>query len=241
MDDKLKFRNLKPDEIEVRVAMVRQNGVSLLLYKNARCDQNILDETVGPLNWKRDHRSIDGKLFCNVSIYDEAKAQWISKEDVGSESNTEKEKGQASDSFKRACFNWGIGRELYTAPFIWIPSAKTSIDGRKCKDTFSVSKLQIKNKKIVGLEIINQKGLTVFTMGNTSTAEPITMIEADEDTSGVQVRKATPEQVRILKEFYKGELLEKLLKANKVTSIEAIPLTKASDLIFRLKQSGKVK
>ena len=45
---------------------------------------------------------------------------WVWKWDCGTESNTEKEKGEASDSFKRACVNWGIGRELYTAPQIWI-------------------------------------------------------------------------------------------------------------------------
>ena len=112
------FRLLKADEIECRVAQVKQNGVVLLLYKDARCDMNILDETVTPLGWKREH-SRDNKN-CTVSIWSDAIKQWISKEDTGAESFTEKEKGLASDSFKRACFNWGIGRELYTAPFIWV-------------------------------------------------------------------------------------------------------------------------
>ena len=113
----LSFRKLKETEIDVRVATVTAKGVSLLLYKDARCDMNILDETVGPYNWKREHTRDNAN--CIVSIYDSEKKEWISKEDTGTESFTEKEKGLASDSFKRACFNWGIGRELYTAPFIW--------------------------------------------------------------------------------------------------------------------------
>lgn len=112
------FRLLKPNEIEVRTQSVKANGTVLLLYKDARCDMNILDETVGAFNWKREHTRENAN--CIVSVYDESKKEWVSKEDTGSESNTEKEKGLASDSFKRACFNWGIGRELYTSPFIWV-------------------------------------------------------------------------------------------------------------------------
>lgn len=113
-----KFRLLRADEIELRVGSVMQGAASLLLYKDARCDMNILDETVGEMNWKREHTRDNRN--CVVSIWDDSKGQWVSKEDTGTESNTEKEKGLASDSFKRACVNWGIGRELYTAPRIKI-------------------------------------------------------------------------------------------------------------------------
>lgn len=112
------FRDLRADEIDVRIAQFKENYVQLLLYKDARCDMNILDETVGPLNWQRAH-SRENKN-CTVSIYNEITEQWVSKEDTGTESNSEQEKGLASDSFKRACFNWGIGRELYTSPEIKI-------------------------------------------------------------------------------------------------------------------------
>lgn len=100
--------------------MARSNKpyATLLIYKDARVDQRLLDETVGPMNWQRSHEVIDGRLYCTVSVWDAEKGQWVCKQDVGTESNTEKEKGQASDSFKRACFNWGIGRELYSAPKI---------------------------------------------------------------------------------------------------------------------------
>lgn len=154
------FRDLRADEIECRVAQCTEKGVSLLLYKDARCDQTILDETVGEFGWQRTHTRENAN--CIVSLWDEKKQQWISKEDTGTESNTEKEKGLASDSFKRACFNWGIGRELYTAPNIKIaPDACTALkqygDKWKCFDSFEVEKIAIENKKIVGLSITNTK------------------------------------------------------------------------------------
>ena len=161
------FRDLYANEIEVRVAQAKENGVSLLLYKDARCDQTILDETVGPMNWQRHHTRDNAN--CIVSIWDAKKEQWIAKEDTGTESNTEKEKGLASDSFKRACFNWGIGRELYTAPFIWIAAKdctalKQNNQGKwQCFDNFAVERIKIENKKIVGLSIVNMKsGQRVF-------------------------------------------------------------------------------
>lgn len=156
------FRDLRADEIECRVAQASENGVSLLLYKDARCDMNILDETVGELNWQRMHTRDNAN--CIVSIWDEKKQQWISKEDTGTESNTEKEKGLASDSFKRACTNVGIGRELYTAPFIWIKAEDCTAlkmnpktQRMQCYDTFAVQKIIIEKKRIVAIAIRNTK------------------------------------------------------------------------------------
>lgn len=157
-----KFPLLKESDIEVRVAQISEKGASLLLYKNARVDMTLLDEVVGSENWERSHFSIDGVMYCRVSIWDSAKNLWISKEDCGSESNVEKDKGASSDSFKRACFNWGIGRELYSAPFIWIPADKMNIstNGGKAKtfDTFSVEKIVYDSDgRISGLAIWNNK------------------------------------------------------------------------------------
>lgn len=126
----MEFRTLTADEIEVRVGTVSKGKASLLLYKDARCDMNILDETVGPLNWQRRHSRDNAN--CIVSIWDESKKQWIEKEDTGTESNTEREKGLASDSFKRACVCVGIGRELYTAPRISI-KCETVQEGNRHK------------------------------------------------------------------------------------------------------------
>lgn len=166
------IRLLKADEIECRVAVIKENGLSLLLYKDARVDQRILDETFGPFGWKRSHQSIEGNLYCTVEIYDKETGEWVAKQDVGTMSYPEKEKGQASDSFKRACFNWGIGRELYTAPFIWIPAAKAEIlykeDQNKvkrfyCNDHFSVSSIRYNDdREISALVVVNDRGQVVY-------------------------------------------------------------------------------
>lgn len=166
----MKFRTLKADEIECRVSTINEKGLSLLLYKDARADQTLLDETVGSMNWQRHHSRDNAN--CIVSIWDEDKKQWVEKEDTGTESYTEKEKGLASDSFKRACFNWGIGRELYTAPFVWIPASKCAIvDGRNgkktCYDRFFVEKISYDSKRrICELYIANSKTKkNVFSFG----------------------------------------------------------------------------
>ena len=152
------FRTLRADEIDCRIAQIKENGLSLLLYKDARCDQNILDEVVGPFNWKREHTRDNRN--CVVSIKNPETGEWVSKEDTGTESNTEKEKGLASDSFKRACFNWGIGRELYTAPFIWIQAKDCNIKESRgkpaCYDRFTVKGIGYTDGVITGLEIKNQ-------------------------------------------------------------------------------------
>ena len=120
------IRKLYASEIECRVSQCGKkksgNGAwcSILLYKDARVDMRILDEVYTPMNWQRTHELIGDRLYCTISIYDPEKKEWIKKQDVGTESFTEKEKGQASDSFKRAGFNVGIGRELYTAPKIFV-------------------------------------------------------------------------------------------------------------------------
>lgn len=155
----IKFRDLTADDIEVRVQSVKENkdpnrsGVILLLYKNARVDMAILDETVGAESWQREHYECKGNLFCRVGI--RIAPEWVWKSDCGVESNTEAQKGEASDSFKRACFNWGIGRELYTSPFIWIPADKCNIINGKCYDKFAVEKIVIENKQITAISILN--------------------------------------------------------------------------------------
>lgn len=164
------FRDLTKNEIEVRIGTQNDSGLTLLLYKNARVDMDILDETVGAGNWQREHYECKGNLFCRVGINVNYltsginASEWVYKSDCGTESNTEKEKGEASDSFKRAATNWGIGRELYTSPFIWIPAtaddgkANYTLDNKgKCRDKFVVQKIIIENKRITALAIYNMK------------------------------------------------------------------------------------
>ena len=167
------IRLLRAEEIECRIATIKENGLSLLLYKDARVDQKILDDTFGPFGWKRSHQSIEGNLYCTVEIYDKETGTWVAKQDVGTTGFAEKEKSQASDSFKRACFNWGIGRELYTAPFIWVPAGKANIikkadnNGRQekyyCNDSFSVSFIGYNSEReITELKIVNNQGQLVY-------------------------------------------------------------------------------
>lgn len=155
------IRLLSAQDIECRAQQVAKDfsWCSLLLYKNARVDMQILDETFGRFGWKRSHELINGRLYCTVSIYDDEKCQWVSKQDVGVESNTEAEKGQASDAFKRACFNVGIGRELYTAPKIFISLTKDDVKNSRLSTRFEVRAIEYTNNQISYLQIVDNKGI----------------------------------------------------------------------------------
>ena len=187
------MRKLRADEIECRVAQVSSKGCSLLLYKTARVDRAILDEEFGAMNWQNDFKVIDGKMYGGIGVYDKNASQWIWKWDCGVESNTEQEKGQASDCFKRSGFKWGIGVELYTAPFIWI-NTETKQEGNRWKLTnpfvkYSVKSIEYDNDTISNLEIVDDKGNTVYSMGKKVTktthktenkvAEPVETIKTD--------------------------------------------------------------
>ena len=126
------MRALRADEIEVRVGQVYDSKVSMLLYKTARTDMTILDETFGEFGWQNRYEERKGIMYCAIGVLNEASGDWVWKEDCGTESNTEKEKGEASDAFKRAGVKWGIGRELYTSPRIYLDVA-TVKDGNRYK------------------------------------------------------------------------------------------------------------
>ena len=169
------IRLLEASEIECRIATINNKGLSLLLYKDARVDQKILDETFGLFGWQRSHQCIDGNLYCTVSIWNEQSNEWISKQDVGTMGYAEKEKSQASDSFKRACFNWGIGRELYSAPFIWIPADKVQIQWKDnkytCYEQFQVASIAYNEaREITALVISNDKNKILYEMKDKTTA-----------------------------------------------------------------------
>ncbi len=175
----IKFRLLQPQDIDCRAAQVSQKrdgtvSACILLYKDARVDQSILDETFGIFGWQRSHQLIGERLYCTVSVKDPDTGEWVSKQDVGTESNTEKEKGQASDSFKRACFNLGIGRELYSAPRIWITlndkEYYTNAAGKAAMSPycgFSVKSIEYDERRNVsGLVIVDGHGNERFRFGS---------------------------------------------------------------------------
>lgn len=182
----MEIRLLKASEIECRVGTMKSDGCSLLLYKDARVDMRLLDETYGAMNWKRSHEVIDGNLYCTISVWDEAKKEWVSKQDVGTESMTEKEKGQASDSFKRAGFNWNIGRELYTAPFIWIKLEASEVSNKNGKPStytkFAVKEIGYnEHREVNKLVIADEKGRVRYSFGSPVKAEQPKPKTSDDD------------------------------------------------------------
>ena len=160
----LQFRPLNANEIECRVGNTGANGFFLLLYKNARVDQTILDETVGTWNWQCKYYQVKDTMVCSVGIYNEERGEWLWKDNGGDDDfNAEKVKAELSDSFKRACFNWGIGRELYYSPKIW----GNTNENNTTKSRYSVSQIKYdENKRITRLIIINEKTKdVVYTYG----------------------------------------------------------------------------
>lgn len=244
---KLEFRNLRADEIDCRINMIRDDGLSLLLYKDARVDMNILDETVGAMNWKKSYSRDNAN--CTVSLWDEDKKDWVSKEDTGKESFSEAEKGLASDSFKRACFNWGIGRALYTAPFIWIDGHyKKNEKGKyECYERFHVESIHYsENGTIDGLEIANSKTRKiVFAYGyNTKKSEnKIHELKAESQIDG-SAKIGNAEVAKILDEMKRTGITERtLLYTYKVNSFEELTFEQYADMmrIFKNTKDKEVK
>ena len=176
------FRLLNADEIECRAQSVKENGVILLLYKTARTDAQLLDETIGIYNWQCKYEVIDGVLYCNLGIRKEGTNDWVWKSNCGVESNTEAEKGRASDALKRVGFTVGLGTELYSAPFIFIPSSKANIvkrgDRYICNDEFVVSKIGYDNQERINELEISVKGEVVWRLGTRKiTSSDVTLCE----------------------------------------------------------------
>jgi hypothetical protein len=214
------IRLLNANEIECRIGTISAKGLSLLLYKDARVDMKMLDEIYGVNNWQRTHQVIGGNLYCIVSVWDEDKRQWVSKMDVGTKSRTEMEKGESSDAFKRACVNWGIGRELYTAPFIWIGAAKCNIQQKDNKyvsyDKFRVSSITYnESREITGLTIINQDGNYVYSMAANGAEQTQAPAQSNAvGRVGEQIKAINKELVRT------GVALDTVLKRYGVSSLQ---------------------
>jgi len=221
----MEFRTLKANEIDCRINTINEKGLTLLLYKDARVDMNILDEVVGPMNWQREHKELKGNIYCGVSLWDEEKQQWITKWDCGKESFSESEKGEASDSFKRACVNaTGVGRELYTSPFIWISKENYTPAEKNGKlttyDTFRVKQIRYnEEREIDGLVIVNAKNnKVVFEYGGMIDANTIQDMEIQEG------------QKQRIKELDKQMIKDYLLELGK-TKISELTYGEANELL----------
>ena len=243
----MEFRKLTANDVEARVQSCDENGFVLLLYKNARCDMNVLDETVGAENWQREHYEVKGNLFCRVGINISKEPLlrndcWVWKADCGTESNTEKEKGESSDSFKRACFNWGIGRELYTAPKTKIKGHTKKIN-RNGKDAYVPEYYAF---DVVQMEVTDEKprritALTIIGKSMQGGYHEDEIFSWTEKSKPKAEPKATPNQIEVLKKRYSGANLKKLLEINGITAIEELPMAKASEIISKLKKKAEEK
>ena len=172
---------LRACDVELRAAQTRKNSygayITLLVYKDARVDMRILDKVFGPLNWQRHHKEINGRLYCTISVWDDEHARWIEKEDVGTESNTEAVKGESSDSFKRAGFCWGIGRELYDAPnisFKLMDDEYTDKNGKiACYAKFRVAEMEYDRERgeFIKFTVVDKNGNVRFKLNNASHAQ----------------------------------------------------------------------
>ena len=248
-----KIRCLKPEEIEIRVQQVTEKGAQLLLYKDSRCDKRILDETFGIFGWKDRYEEIKGNLFCTISIYDDEKQQWIDKCDCGTESFSEKEKGEASDAFKRAGFNVGIGRELYTRIFYFasVPTKKNDKDKYDLAnkyEKFTVAEISTneETEKIEKIKIADSKGNIVFSYGYSKTAtktetkkvdKPVEMIDANQikviHTLFTKIEKS---ESQVFKNFTNDKAKENVYNQYKVNSSKELTKENANKMIDLLKK-----
>lgn len=235
------FRKLTANDVEARVQSADENGFVLLIYKNARVDQNILDETFTPFGWQNKYEEVKGNLYCSIGIKTENN-EWIWKSNCGTESYTEKEKGEASDAFKRAGFNWGIGRELYTAP-------KTKIKGHTVQKgdryvpeyySFDVVRLEVSDelpRRITALTITGksmQGGYHEDCIFDWVDKQP----KQDEAKQKAEP-KATDKQIELLVNLYSNDELNKWLEYAKVTKICDLTIAQASALISKRKDNKK--
>ena len=262
------FPMLSADSIRVRANRVSEmrNGdvyAELLLHKDARIDMAMLDKYVGPMNWKREQRDINMRLMCRVSIWDEEKQEWIYKEDVGVESNIAKEKGEVSDAFKRACTNWGIGRELYTAPHIRI-KLDGRYDYRKADDkngkitvtaVIGVSEIECdENRQIVKLVLRdgnNRERFVWMKKTNASLNEPIETPEGQEKIAKVvKTPTITPAQEAVLEALVERfgkpgckearDALSSLLEQYGYSRTEELPKEEAQLIAQAIKTWGRL-
>lgn len=192
----MEFRKLNANEIDARIGQIGAKSVTLLLYKNARVDMQLLDETVGAENWQREHYECKGNLFCRVGIYNKELKEWVWKADCGTESYTEKEKGEASDSFKRACVCFGIGRELYTAPRIYIPNDVAGVKDGKCYTRFKVNEVGYDKEGNINKLTISKLGWNdeeevVYNYGNTKVEKSLKKEVRENSKTRIENKKKT--------------------------------------------------
>lgn len=231
----LKFRKLKAEEIECRVGNLSKDGKSftLLLYKDARVDMALLDEVVGVGNWQRKHEILGNDIYCSVGIYDTEKKEWVWKQDAGASGSIEEEKSKASDSFKRACVNLGIGRELYNAPDIWVNVDETN--GITKYTRFCVKEIAYNGDNISKLVICKEHtDNVVFTYPKSKSAFssplPTKISEPDKKVITDYLGNCDPEKY--------NRFLEKMQSTYGVKSVGDLTYGQGKELASKVKANG---
>lgn len=175
------FRKLKANELQIKCTDTKFKGsATLLIYKDARVDQKVLDETVTPMRWQKDYKEIDGKIYCGVGIKNADNGEWIWKWDCGTEGNFEAEKSEASDAFKRACFNWGLGRELYDTPKLKIKCPDNYYYNDKMNMTFTVKSIEWDGNELTDLVIVDKFNKVVYDYKNLGSSTTVPNLETEE-------------------------------------------------------------
>lgn len=248
----MKFRALKPDEIEVRVDRLTEYGVALLLYKNARIDMALLDEVVGEEYWQRDHKKIKENMYAGVGIYSQKLGEWVWKWDCGIESQASKEKGEASDSFKRACSCWGIGRELYSAPDIFISCKMTKNDKGKWEPTpknafndmyvGNITYKEIDNRREIDqLAIMDKKGTVIWSnMGKPAKPiDPKYEEKKRDPNSKIDAKELTALQLRIKGLSYTEKVICEAYGLEKMSDMTITQLTTCNERLNDIEEQKK--
>ena len=225
-----KKRLLQADEIECRVGNWNKDKTryTVLLYKTARTDMDILDEIFGIDGWQVEYHPIEGKLFCNLGVFSEARGGWIWKESNGAESNIEAEKGQASDALKRAGFMFGIGRELYSAPQIWLDKSVNSYD-------LKVEQIEYDASDKICTLVLSSKGEVVYQYRN---GKGMAKAEDKPQPQPIGVDHDTLEQIRDIVEKleFEGKNVDEILEWYHVKSIGEIPLAKWQKMLDKVRE-----
>ena len=242
-----KFPLLQKQQIEVKVKKVEQSGAILLLYKTARTDMDILDTTVGPQNWTNDYREIKGNLYCGIAIRNDD--EWIWKWDCGIESRSDgdgnEKKGEASDAFKRAGFRWGIGRELYTAPFVFatLPTEKHGAGFRLVgRPKFRVDEIAYQDDAISRLRIMCETRNTeteVFRFGMQGAPQRKSPSPAAQPTQPAQPTRIVQGQMDYIRAVCSEAEIQAILRKQKLERLEDMLFEKAKRVVEQLQQKGR--
>lgn len=242
-----KFPLLQKQQIEVKVKKVVQSGAILLLYKTARTDMDILDSTVGPQNWTNDYREIKGNLYCGIAIRNGD--EWIWKWDCGIESRSDgdgnEKKGEASDAFKRAGFRWGIGRELYTAPFVFamLPTEKQGAGYRLAgTPKFRVDEIAYQDDAISRLRIMCETRNTeteVFRFGMQGAPQRKPPSPAAQPTQPAQPTRIVQGQMDYICAVCSEAEIQAILRKQKIERLEDMLFEKAKRVVEQLQQKGR--